>query len=331
MGIKKPSIASVKRIVQHAMARAAEYRQKRPHRSFRRTIRARQKLGGQPLPSARHLLIDSWRFVAQEKKLFLSLGLIYAAVTFLVVGSISQLDLLGLKEVTQETFSGGLDSLGTATALFTATIFGTIATSRSELQQFLAVFLGFLLWLAVVWTARMRLAGKAVKLREALYNCAGPLIPSFLLFLVIVLQLVPGTVGIFLITVAQTTGLLQSGVEVMAFSVGALLLCILSVYWVSASLLALVVVTLPNMYPWRALSTASQLVIGQRWALALRLAVLVVIVFIAWAVVLYPTFLLEGWLKFDWLPIVPIVVQLLSAVTLVYGSVYVYRIYRSLL
>lgn len=331
MAIKKLSLTPVKHAFQQAKARAILYRQKRPHRSFRKTINARQKIGGQPLPPVRHLVVDTWRFIVQEKKLFVSLGLIYSVVTFLVVGSISQLDLLGLKEVTQQTFSGELDSLSTVTALFTATVFGTIATSRSELQQFLAVFLGFLLWLAVVWTARMRLAGKAMQLREALYNCAAPLIPSFLIFLAIVLQLIPGAVAIFLITVAHSTGLLQSGVEVMAFSVAALLLAVLSLYWISTSLLALVVVTLPNMYPWQALSTASQLIIGQRWALALRLVVLGVLVLVGWAVVLYPTLLLEGWLRFDWLPLVPIVVQLLSALSLVFGSVYVYKIYRSLL
>lgn len=331
MVVKKLSLAPVKRAFFHAKTRAVEYSKKRPHRSFRKTANPRQKIGGQPLPSVWYLLVDSWRVLLQEKKLFINLGLIYSVVTFLVVGSISQLDLLGLKEVTQETFSGQLDSLSTATALFTATIFGTIATSRSDLQQFLSVLMGFLLWLAVVWTARMRLASKAMKLRDALYNCAGPLIPSFLIFLVIVLQLIPAAVGIFLITVAQATGLLQNGVEVMVFTVAAILLCFLSLYWVSASLMALIVVTLPNMYPWRALSTASQLVIGQRWALALRLVILGVLVFVGWAVVLYPTLLLEGWLRFDWLPLVPIVVQLLSAASLVYGSLYMYKMYRSML
>lgn len=305
--------------------------QKRPHRSFRRTRDARKKIGGQRVASVRALLTDSWLFLWQEKKLFAGLGLIYAVAAIIIVGGISQFDLLGLKEATQEAFAGEPSSAGTTVALFIATISGTVAASRSELQQFLAVLLGFLLWLAVVWTARMRLANKAMRLRDALYSCAAPLVPSFLLLLVLLAQLLPATVGAFLFAIAQSTGFLQSGVESMAFAIAAFLLCILSLYWLSSTFLAMIIVTLPNMYPFRALATASELVIGQRWALALRLVVLGVVVFVGWVIVLGLALVVDGWLKFDWLPLVPIVAQLLSALTLVYGSIYVYKIYRSLL
>lgn len=309
----------------------ATYSAKRPHKSFRLTAHAKQKIGGQKLPSVWSLVVDSWRFIRQEKKLFIGLGATYAVVTFLVVGGISQVDLIGLKGLTEETFSGQIGSLGSATAVFAATISGTIASSRSDLQQFLAILMGFLLWLSVVWTARMRFADKAMKLRDALYNCCAPLIPSFVIFMVIVMQTIPAAVSIFLFSIAHTSGLLQSGVEVMAFTIAAALLCLLSLYWITASLLAMIVVTLPNMFPMRALSTASELVIGQRWALALRVVALGVVIFVGWAIVLFPALLLEGWLRFDWLPIVPIIAQLLSALTLIFGSVYIYKIYRSLL
>lgn len=331
MTIKKPTVAGVKQKWQQAKAKALAYSAKRPHKSFRLTSRSRQTIGGQKLPSVWRLISDSWNFILQEKRLFLALGGIYAVATFFIVGGISQVDLIGLKQLTEQTFADQISSLGTATALFAATITGTIASSRSDLQQFLAVFLGFILWLAVVWTARMRIAGKPMKLRDALYNCCAPLIPSFLIFMVIVMQLIPATVSIFLFSVAHTSGLLQNGVEVMVFTFAAGLLCLLSLYWITSSMLAMIVVTLPNMYPWRALATASELVIGQRWSLALRVVALALIIFVGWVVVLFPTLLLEGWLRFEWLPIVPIVAQLLNALSVIFGSVYIYKIYRSLL
>ena len=47
--------------------------------------------------------------------------------------------------------------------------------------------------------------------------------------------------------------------------------------------------------------------------------------------VMIPIFLLDNWLRFEWLPLVPIFVQALIGLTLVYTSVFVYRLYRSLL
>jgi uncharacterized membrane protein YcjF (UPF0283 family) len=70
---------------------------------------------------------------------------------------------------------------------------------------------------------------------------------------------------------------------------------------------------------------------NRRWGIVLRVLMLAVQVLLLWAVVLIPVFMIDTWLRFDWLPLVPIVVQGLIGLTLVYTSVYVYRLYRSLL
>lgn len=177
----------------------------------------------------------------------------------------------------------------------------------------------------------MRLAGNKVKARDALYNCCAPLVPSIITVFIVVLQLLPAIAAGFIIATLQVGGVLTEGVEVMMFSIAAGLLIMLSAYWVSASLLSLAIVTLPGMYPWKALSAASELLIGQRWAIALRLAVMFVLICVLWGIVLLPALLLDGYLRFDWLPIVPVVVQLLSATSLIYASTYIYKLYRSLL
>jgi len=63
----------------------------------------------------------------------------------------------------------------------------------------------------------------------------------------------------------------------------------------------------------------------------LRVLALVVHVVVLWGVVLVPVFLIDNWLRFDWLPLVPIFVQALVGLTLVYTSVSIYKLYRSLL
>lgn len=317
--------------VQKLRAKVSAYMTKRPHRSFRKTANPRNRLGGTKLPSVWQNLKNTHAFLRSEKWLLIKLGLLFAGTSFLLAGGVSQIDFIGLKDSTLQFFGGDPDALLNTAALFSAAVTGTISLPQSELQQFMGWFVGFVFWLAVVWAARMRVADKVVKARDALYNCCAPLVPAAVLLGIIVLQLLPAAVAMFLFAVLQTGGLLNGGVEVMMFSVATALLFLLSMYWLSASLLALAVVTLPGMYPWKALSAASELIIGQRWAVALRLLVLGLLIALMWAVVLLPALLLDGWLRWDWLPIVPIVVQLLSALSLIYSSVYIYKLYRSLL
>lgn len=321
----------VKTLAQKTRAKASKYLSKRPHRSFRRTLRPRQKLGGKKLPGVLFLLKETNRFLMQEKWLYFKLAFLLALFTFLMVGGVSQLDFLGFKESTLQFFGGDFGAFGNSAALFVAAVTGSLAAPADPLQQFLGWLIGFIFWLSFIWAARMRIAGNVVKARDALYNACAPLISSAVLVGIVALQLLPAAGSLFLFTVLQTSGVIEGGVEVMLFSFAAALMFLLSSYWLAASLLSLVIVTLPGMYPWKALSSASELIIGQRWAVALRLAVLGVIILVIWGIVLLPALLLDGYLRWDWLPLVPIVFQLLTAISLVYGSIYVYKLYRSLL
>jgi hypothetical protein len=321
----------VKTLAQKTHTKVTTYLGKRPHRSFRKTKNPRQKLGGKKLPGVWSLLADTNRFLLREKWLYFKLAFLFALFKFLLVGGVSQLDFLGFKDSTLQFFGGDFDSFGNSLALFVAAVTGSLGAPVNELQQFLGWLLGFIFWLAMIWAARMRLAGNVVKARDALYNACAPLISSSVLVLIVVFQLLPAAGSVFLFAVLQTSGVIEGGVEVMMFSLAAAFMFLLSSYWLAASLLSLVVVTLPGMYPWKALQSASELIIGQRWAVALRMAVLAVIILVIWGIVLLPALLLDGYLRLDWLPIVPIVFQLLAALSLVYGSVYVYKLYRSLL
>lgn len=307
--------------------RARGYLAARPHRSFKRT--KNQKLGGQPLPRLWPQLKSVVGLIRREKRIMLSLGLIYVVLNFVLVGGLSQDSFVGLKEAALQLISGDFGSFGTAFTLFTSIVSGTVA-APSELQQFIGGLLAFVFWLAIIWALRMRLADQSIKVRDALYNSGSPIVPSFMIMLAVTVQALPAVLGIYVLSTAQAQGWLQ-GVEAMAFWLAGALLFMLSAYWVLASLMALVVVTLPQTYPWRALSTASSLVVGQRLRLALHVLALLLYVLVLWAVVLVPTLLLDDWLKFDWLPLVPIVSQLLSGLSLVFFTTYVYKLYRSLL
>lgn len=303
---------------------------KNPHHSFRLT-RPRLYLTTGDLKATWRLQVESWSFIRQHKKILLGLGLLYAVVAYFLVGGISQVDYVAFKEATTQVVNGDVGAVGTAFSLFGAALTGNLTSPPSDVQQFMSAALVILFWLSIVWASRMLMADKEIRLRDALYSSGAPIIPMLVVLAVIAVQLIPGALGVFAYATALNGGWLSGGVESMAFALAAILLGLLSAYFVVSSVTAMIVISLPGTYPWQALRTARSLVINRRWGVLLRVLVLLVHVVVIWAIVLIPVFMLDNWLRFDWLPLVPIFVQTLVGLTLVYTSVYVYKLYRSLL
>lgn len=300
----------------------------RPHRSFKKTRRPRTQPG---LINIKQNTIETFKTIWQDKTLFGGLMVVYVVMTSIFVGSIAQADFVELKEATLEVFGGKLDSFDTLVWLVSSTMSGAFSGGLSELQQFLSAALAVFFWLSVIWALRMRFANQKINIRDALYNSGAPVLAYLLVGFFVILQLTPGAFGIAVLSIAQSGGFLQNGVELMMFSGAALLLCCLSVYWLSASLTALVVVTLPQMYPWRALQISSELAIGRRLRLVKHIVALVAMLIVTWAVVLVAVLFIDGLLRFNWLPLLPLAVQVLGAWTIVFTGAYVYRVYRSML
>ena len=317
-------------------ARKTEYLARRPHRSFQRT-RRRDTVRSLALPgyiSFTHSVNTTvWRY---RRTLFLMVAL-YAGLTALLIGIGSQevysslLDLL--RETGQNAASGESDQLGEAFILFASLATSGLTGQLTEVQQVYAGLLFLLTWLTTVWFLRARLAGSAAKLRDALYNAGGPIIGTLLIGFVFIIQLLPIAIAIIGYSAASTTGILDGGITAMLFWLIAGLLGLLSLYWITATFFALIVITLPGMYPWRAIRTAGDMVVGRRVRLLLRFIWMAVVLSIAWALVLIPFILIDGWVKsiapaLEPVPIVPIVLLVLSAVSIVWSASYTYLLYR---
>lgn len=305
---------------------------KNPHHTFRLTRPRMIRITRGDISAVWRLQTESWRFLWRHRRVLLGLGLIYAVISYVVVGGVSQINFVALKGAATEVVAGDLGAFGTAFSMFGAALTGNLTSSTSDVQQFLAGALTLLFWLAVLWAVRMAMADKEIGIRDALYNSGGPVIPTLVVTMVAVVQLLPAALGIFVYASAISGGwLADGGVESMLFAGVAGLLTLLSLYFLVSSLMAMIAVALPGTYPWDALVAARTLVMNRRWATVLRVLVLVLHVLLLWAIVLIPIFLLDGWLRFDWLPLVPVTVQALIGLTLLYTSVYIYRLYRSLL
>ena len=103
---------------------------------------------------------------------------------------------------------------------------------------------------------------------------------------------------------------------------------ILSGYLLSSSLIALVAVSAPGLYPLKALSAASDLMAGRRIKFILRLVAGVLALAIVWVIVMLPLILFDLWMKtFEWtagIPFVPICLNVMTCFTAIYVAAYLY-------
>ena len=309
---------------------------RRPHRSFRLTDRQDYKRSLK-MPGywsfanhVRSILWKNWR-------LFGGLALVYAVATIVISGFGAQESYgnlaSALKDSSGDVFKGNFGPISQAGLLLITTITTGLSPNLTEAQSVLGGLALFFGWLATIWLLRNTLAGHKPRLRDGLYNSGSPVLATVLVGFIITLQLLPAAIAIIVYGAAQTSGLLESGVSAMLVWCGVGLLSLLSIYWITSSFIAMVIVTLPGMYPMHAIRSAGDLVVGRRLRVLFRLAWLLFVTALAWAVVVIPIILFDDWVKglvpsINWLPLVPIVIFAMASLTLIYTTSYIYLLYR---
>lgn len=311
-------------------------RPRTPHRSFRRTYR-RDYVRSLEMPGYIAFTAYVWRTLWQYRVTFAALVCVYVLMSSVMVGLASQSTYTQLSEMIRSTsgelFAGNIGKIGEASTLLLVGLTGGISPDLSESQQLISGLLVLMAWLTTVWLLRAFMAGHKPSLRDGLYNSGAPFIPTLLLSIFLLIQLVPAALAAIGVSAAMPTGLVNEGVEAMLFWTVVLLLMVLSLYWVTSTLIALVVVTLPGMYPLRALKTAHELVVGRRLRIVLRIVWLAGVTLLAWGVTLIPVIIFDAWIKglweaIQWLPIVPIALLVVSSASMVWVASYVYLLYR---
>ena len=111
----------------------------------------------------------------------------------------------------------------------------------------------------------------------------------------------------------------------MVIFIVAALSALLSCYWLSSTLIALMLATLPGMYPWHALLAAKDMVAYRRWQLFLKIAFFAVLVAVLWLVVVVIT--VSNPITRS---VAPWIIDVLRGATLVVSVLFMYKLYRSL-
>lgn len=320
---------------QHINTRRKNFLARRPHRSFRRT-RQRDYARSLDMPGYIVFTAEVNRTLRIHWKLFLLLALTYALV-MVALGAITSQELYTsvnktVSDASQELFDGGIGKLGEAAFVALA----TFLSSGAELSADQGVYLSFsvlFVWLATIWLLREILARRKPHLRDGLYNSGAPILSTVGVMVVLAVQLVPVGVATLLYYGLSSAQMLNGGFGAMLFGLFAATVAALVLYWISSTILALVVVTIPGMYPLRAIRIAGDLVVGRRLRVFLRLLWGILVAALMWALVLLLAILVDNLVKM-WFPnapifsVVPYIAALVGAMAVVWFAAYVYLFYR---
>lgn len=324
----------LKKNVTKIKKRRNDFLKRRPHRSFRLTRRRDYKRAWS-MPGYWSFTNQVRQVLWQNKWLFTKFILLYSTLSFLIVGLLSQenYELLDatVNSLGGDVIAGELSGLVQNIAVFAGIMTGAFTQGLSEVQQAYSALLLLIGWLTVVWLLRHIFAShKNIKLRDGLYNALAPMLSTMLIGFILLLQLLPFAFAMLAYVTAETTGLFEDPPLAVLFWTIDVLLIVLSLYWVSATLIALVVVTLPGMYPIKAIKAANDMIVGRRLRVLYRFVWLALTIVAAWMLVLLPLLALNHIEFIANTPLIPIVVLLLMSKTMVWGSTYTYMLYRKL-
>lgn len=276
------------------------------------------------LPNAWRLTKRTALTLWDNRRLFIGLTLVYGLLNLLLVQGLSNsTDVSSLKHSLDQVFNGHLGSLGSSLSVF-AVLVDSAGNSSSPTAGVYQLVLALIVSLAIIWALRQRLAGHQIRVRDAYYRGMYPLIPFILVLIVVGLQLIPFLVGSTIYSLVISNGIAVHFVEKLVWLLVFLVLALLTLYMLSSSLLALYIVTLPDMTPMKALRSARDLVRHRRWTVLRKILCLPLILLIVAAVLMVPIII---WLT----PLAQWLFFILTMFVLVAVHGYMYTLYRELL
>ena len=309
------------------------------HKSFRRSYREDYKRD-LDVPGVMYHVFATFKIIFKNWKLFVPLLIIVVVLNAVLVGVMSESTYTQFQDILDQTSTqmagGDIGNVAKAGLLLISTITtGGLSGGSSEAATVFGVIIFLMIWLTTIFLLRHRLAGHKIKLRDGLYNAMTPLVSTFVVFAVAVVQCIPIFLLIIAYSAAVQTEFLATPFYALVFFIFAAIMILISGYLLSGTLMALVAVTAPGLYPMRAVQAAGDLMMGRRVKFILRLVALLLVLAVVWVIVMIPLIVFDLWMKtFEWtngIPFVPICLNIMTCFTAIYISAYLYLYYRWML
>ena len=312
-----------------ACRKTEHHRHVSPHRSFYLTTHA-QAVRQINISGYGRFVTEVWRMVRDNWLIYLKITLLMALAIIAVVGvSNAHSNYVDTREAMEKV---DLHPLLKQAGLVTQAIITSLTVTDANRQAATFIIVA-VAWLSLIFIARRVYNGNQLRLRDAIYSAGTPLVPMMVLLVAVLVQLLPLALVLISYSAITGAGYINQGIAIENMAAWCVILAVLvlTIYWMVTSLLTLVSVTIPGLYPMRAYYETSIQVAGRRVKILFRILMMFLPLLVLWALVLIPTVLLDSILKPKTFPVVQLVVSLLAAISCTWVSAYMYVLYRRIL
>jgi hypothetical protein len=274
-----------------------------------------------PLPGAFRL---SWRSVQIFRQHWRTLGgivLVYLVLNIIFASGISNVST-AFSTIKLDLQSNGHD-ISKAAGGF-ASLIGSAGASGSSTASTLQTVLFIIESLVIIWALRHLLSGQLISVKQAYYKSTTPLIPFLLVIFMIIVQLLPVTIGATVFAAIVTSVFPGAAIASVLSAIAFILLAGWSLYMVSSSIFALYIATLPEMQPRQALRSAKDLVSFRRLTVLRKVLFLPLVIFVVMGLIIVPLILLAS-------GVVPAAFYILSMLAILFVHTFLYNLYRGML
>lgn len=295
-----------------------EDRKKKKYRSFH--LQKRLHHESLYVPSTRELITTTFKIYYKNFWVFFCIMFVHATLYIALVHGNSSFDLKQVQATIQSLFGKQSGAAGTAALL------GTVVGSQSQREG--SAFYNFCIILmtslAYIWVIRKIISNKGFRIRDGFYQGMAGFIPVIIILFIMTLQAIPFSITAYAYVIGRGGNLFISGFEDMTFFLVAALTGLLSLYWMTTSIISLYAVTLPGMYPIRTLRLTKKVVKFRKLLVFRRIVALPAMI-----ILLYLTLLL-GIIKFA-PQLSPYFAEALPILLLPLIHIYLFKLYRSLI
>jgi hypothetical protein len=306
-------------------AKASTTKAARSRKLTKKQQKAKQKIEARKLQPVIGSFRLTWLVFKVFRQHWRTLGgivLVYLILNIIFASGISNINST-FSNIKTDLNTGGGHALWHAAGGFGG-LLGSGGSSSSGTGSALQSMLFILESLVIIWALRHLLSGQAISVKLAYYRSMAPLIPFLLIVFVLIIQLLPVSLGGIILAAVATSVFTNATAITIVTAIAFLLLACWSIYMISASVFALYIVTLPDMTPRPALRAATDLVRFRRWTVIRRVFFMPVFLILSIGVITIPLILYAQ-------TVVPVVFFILSMLAILFIHTYLYGLYRELL
>ena len=222
----------------------------------------------------------------------------------------------------QQGLQGNSTQLAAGTAGVSTLL--TLGSSSTQTQAVYQLVFLVIMSLAIIWVLRNGSAGEKMRMSDPFYKGMYPLIPYIIICIIVILQAVPFIAGAAIYNIVTSYGIAITASEKFIWGMLFAGLTCISLFFISSSIFAGYVVTLPGGTPRKALKQAKKLVHYRRFSVIRKLLFLPILLISVGVVLLFPVLLLFPAAS-------TVALDVAGLVVLMVAHAYLYSLYKELL